>query len=135
MLKNIAHIGIAVRDIEASTALFKTLLARDPDHAEDLVEHHVRTVMFTVGEARLELTQALDPESTIARFIEKRGEGVHHVSFVVEDVRSELERLKSAGFQLIDEVPRPGADGTLVAFLHPKSTNGVLIELSEKPVL
>ena len=132
MFKRVSHIGLAVRDIEASTALFRRLFGKEPDHAERLPEHKVSTAMFDVGGSMLELTAALDADSPIARFIDKRGEGVHHISFVVEDVRSELARLKAAGFQLIDEEPRPGADGTLVAFLHPKSTNGVLIEISQK---
>jgi len=132
MFEKISHIGIAVRDIEASSALFQTLFGKKPDHAEDLPEHKVKTAMFAVGESAIELTQALDPESPVAKFIEKKGEGVHHVSFIVDDIDAELARLKAAGFQLIDERPRPGADGHRVAFLHPKSTNGVLIEISQK---
>ena len=135
MFEKISHIGIAVKDIEASSALFQALFGKRPDRAEDLPEHKVRTAMFTVGESAIELTEALDSESPIARFIEKRGEGVHHVSFVVDDIDAELVRLKAAGFQLIDERPRPGADGHRVAFLHPKSTNGVLIEISQKPAV
>jgi methylmalonyl-CoA/ethylmalonyl-CoA epimerase len=92
----------------------------------------VNTALFTVGESSIELTEATDRESPIARFIEKRGEGVHHVSFAVDDIKREMARLKDLGFQLIDEKPRLGADGYYVAFLHPKSTNGVLIELSQK---
>ena len=132
MFEKISHIGIAVRDIEASSALFQTLFGKKPDHAEDLPEHKVKTAMFAVGESAIELTQALDPESPVAKFIENKGEGVHHVSFIVDDIDAELARLKAAGFQLIDERPRPGADGHRVAFLHPKSTNGVLIEISQK---
>ena len=132
MFEKISHIGIAVKDIKASSTLFQTLFGKSPDHVEDLPEHKVKTAMFTVGESAIELTEALDPESPIARFIEKRGEGVHHVSFIVDDIEAELARLKAAGFQLIDERPRPGADGHRVAFLHPKSTNGVLIEISQK---
>jgi methylmalonyl-CoA/ethylmalonyl-CoA epimerase len=135
MFEKISHIGIAVKDIEASSALFQALFGKRPDRAEDLPEHKVRTAMFTVGESAIELTEALDSESPIAGFIEKRGEGVHHVSFVVDDIEGELVRLKAAGFQLIDERPRPGADGHRVAFLHPKSTNGVLIEISQKPAV
>jgi len=88
--------------------------------------------MFTTGETHIELLQATGPESAISRFIEKRGEGAHHVALDVEDIRMELSRLKAAGFQLVDETPRKGAGGCLVAFLHPKSTNGVLIELVQK---
>jgi methylmalonyl-CoA/ethylmalonyl-CoA epimerase len=132
MFEKISHIGVAVKDIKASSALFQTLFGKRPDHSEDLPEHKVKTAMFTIGESAIELTEALDPESPIAKFIEKWGEGVHHVSFVVDDIEAELARLKAAGFQLIDEHPRPGADGHRVAFLHPKSTNGVLIEISQK---
>lgn len=132
MFEKISHIGVAVKDIEASTALFRKLFGKEPDRAEELLEHMVKTAMFDFGSSSMELTEALDPESPIARFIEKRGEGVHHVSFVVDDIEMELARLKAAGFRLIDERPRPGADGFLVAFLHPKTTNGVLIEISQK---
>jgi methylmalonyl-CoA/ethylmalonyl-CoA epimerase len=132
VVEKISHIGIAVKDIVASTALFQSLFGRGPDQAEDVPEHKVRTAMFAVGASSIELTQALDPESPIAKFIEKRGEGIHHVSFLVDDIEAELDRLKAAGFQLIDERPRLGADGHRVAFLHPKSTNGVLIEISQK---
>lgn len=132
MFEKISHIGIAVKDIEASTALFQKIFGKGPDHAEDLAGHKVRTAMFTVGTSAIELTQALDPESPVAKFIANRGEGMHHVSFVVDDIEAELARLKAAGFQLIDEQSRPGADGYQVAFLHPKSTNGVLIEISQK---
>jgi methylmalonyl-CoA/ethylmalonyl-CoA epimerase len=135
MFEKISHIGIAVKDIEASSALFQALFGKRPDRAEDLPEHKVRTAMFIVGESAIELTEALDSESPVAKFIEKRGEGVHHVSFVVDDIDAELVRLKADGFQLIDERPRPGADGHRVAFLHPKSTNGVLIEISQKPAV
>lgn len=132
MMKSIAHIGIAVSDIEASKALFAKLFGKSPDREETLPEHKVKTAMFDIGDSHIELTESLDPSSPIARFLEKRGEGVHHVSFEVEDVGKELDRLKRLGFQLIDEIPRPGADGCLVAFLHPKSTNGVLVEISQK---
>jgi methylmalonyl-CoA/ethylmalonyl-CoA epimerase len=132
MFEKISHIGLAVKDIEASAKLFRALFGKDPEYTETLTGHNVRTAMFRFGASAVELTQALDPESPIAKFIEKRGEGVHHVSFVVDDVDSELARLKTAGFQLIDEQARPGADGYRVAFLHPKSTNGVLIEISQK---
>ena len=132
MFDKISHIGIAVKDIRASSTLFQSLFGKEPDHAEDLPDHKVRTAMFRVGDSAIELTQALDPESPIAKFIENRGEGVHHVSFIVDDIDKELARLRAEGFQLIDEQSRPGADGYRVAFLHPKSTNGVLIEISQK---
>lgn len=132
MFKSIAHIGIAVKDLGESRELFRKLLNNTPDHEEEVPDQKVSTVMFRVGETSIELLAATQPDSPIARFIERRGEGVHHVSFVVDDIDAELKRLKQMGFQLIDERAREGADGYLVAFLHPKSTNGVLIEISQK---
>jgi methylmalonyl-CoA/ethylmalonyl-CoA epimerase len=132
MFKSIAHIGVAVKDLSASQALFEKLFGKQPDHREEVPDQKVATAMFQVGETAVELTAATSPESPIARFLEKRGEGVHHISFVVDDVVAELARLKSLGFQLIDETPRVGADNYAVAFLHPKSTNGVLIEISQR---
>jgi methylmalonyl-CoA/ethylmalonyl-CoA epimerase len=130
--KKIAHIGIAVKDLDAAAQLFEKLLGRSADRVENVPAHGVRAAMFTVSESSLELTQATNPESPISKFIEKRGEGVHHISFVVDDIEREIVRLKNDGFQFIDERPRVGADGCYVVFLHPKSTNGVLIELSQK---
>ena len=132
MFKRIAHIGVAVKDIAASSALFEKLFGKKADHVELVSDQKVATAMFQIGETAIELVAASGRDSTIARFIEKRGEGIHHISFVVDDIEAELKRLKSQGFQLIDETPRLGADGYYVAFLHPKSTNGVLIEISQK---
>lgn len=133
MIKSIAHIGIAVKDLEASGRLFRNLLGKQPDHEEEVADQKVKTVFFTIDGGAIELTAATDPNSPIAMSIEKRGEGVHHLSFVVDDLERELVRLQALGFQVIDQKPRTGADGYLVAFLHPKSTNGVLIELCQKP--
>lgn len=132
MFGPIAHIGIAVRDLDASVRLFTTLLGHGPDHLEEVADQRVKTALFTGGESAIELLQATSPESSIAKFIEKRGEGIHHVSFVVKDIAAELHRLEQEGVVLVDRVPRKGAGGYLVAFLHPKSTNGVLIELGQK---
>jgi methylmalonyl-CoA/ethylmalonyl-CoA epimerase len=132
MFRSIAHIGIAVKHLGESRELFRKLLNSAPDHEEEVADQKVSTVMFRVGGTSIELLAATQPDSPIARFIEKRGEGVHHISFVVDDIDAELKRLKQEGFQLIDERPREGADGYLVAFLHPKSTNGVLVEISQK---
>ncbi len=132
MLNHISHVGIAVNDLEASVKLFASLLGREPEHREEVPDQKVLTAMFGGGEAHIELLQATTPDSAIAKFLEKRGEGIHHISFDVDDIRSELARLDAAGFQLIDKEPRKGAGGCLVAFLHPKSTNGVLIELSQR---
>ena len=132
MFNNVSHIGIAVKDLQASVELFSSLFGKQPDHVEDVPDQKVKTAMFTVGSSSIELTQGTDSSSPVTRFLEKRGEGVHHLSFVVDDIERELIRLKGAGFQLVDERPRVGADGYLVAFLHPQSTNGVLIEISQK---
>ena len=127
----IAHIGIAVKDLEASKKLFGSLTGSAASHEETVADQKVRTAMFAFGETSLELLEGTAPDSPITRFIEKRGEGIHHIAIVVDDLESELLRLKQEGFQLIDEHPRMGAGNMLVAFLHPKSTNGVLIELSQ----
>lgn len=132
MIESLAHIGIAVKDLEVASKLFETLLGKPSDHSEHVPDQKVKTAFFHIGQAAIELTAATDPESPIAKFIIKRGEGIHHLSFVVEDLEQELARLKAEGFQLVDETPRAGAGGHAVAFLHPKSTNGVLIELCQK---
>jgi methylmalonyl-CoA/ethylmalonyl-CoA epimerase len=132
MLKKIAHIGVAVKNLEASTETFSRLLNTKDVKTEEVNDQKVRLAFFHVGEMSIELTESTSPDSPISKFIEKRGEGVHHVSFVVDDIRAELARLKSEGFQLIDEQPRLGAGGYWIAFVHPKSTNGVLIEISQK---
>ena len=132
MFGPIAHIGLAVRDLKESKRLFESLFGVPPDHEETVPGQQVNTAMFSTGETRIELLEGTSPDSAIAKFIEKRGEGIHHISFMVKDIASELRRLREAGFRLVDETPRPGADNCLVAFLHPQSTNGVLIELSQK---
>ena len=132
MFGKIAHIGIAVKDLNKSIGLFSTIIGSKPIHVERVEDQHVNTAMFSFGDLSIELLESTSPGSSIATFIEKRGEGMHHLSFAVEDIALELDRLKKEGFQLIDEHPRKGADNCLVAFLHPKSTNGVLIEISQK---
>jgi len=133
MDRKLAHVGIAVKSIAASVPLFEKLFPQDHVAVEEVSDQGVRVAFFHAGACKLELTEATRPESPIAKFIEKRGEGVHHLSFEVEDLQAELDRLKSAGMRLIDERPRAGAGGCLIAFVHPSSTNGVLIELSQKP--
>lgn len=128
----VSHIGIAVKSIKTSSTVFERLLGKKADHGEYVANQNVETAMFNVGETSIELLEASSPSSAIAKFIEHRGEGIHHVSLTVDDIVKELARLKKEGFQLIDESPRPGAGGTLIAFVHPKSTNGVLIEISQK---
>lgn len=124
------HIGIAVRSIDA--ARIYEALGLTIDHVETVETQGVRTAFLSIGDASLELLEPTGPESTIARFIEKRGEGIHHICLRVDDIEAHLARLKEAGFRLIDEAPVPGAHGCRVAFLHPAAGNGVLIELSEK---
>jgi methylmalonyl-CoA/ethylmalonyl-CoA epimerase len=127
----ISHFGIAVRDLKNAEQLFGKLLGDSHIHHEEVADQKVRIASFELGDARVELTEPTSEDSPISKFLEKRGEGIHHVAFEVEDVAKELARLKSQGFQLIDETPRPGSHNTLIAFLHPKSTNGVLVELCQ----
>ena len=126
------HIGIAVKDIEASNQLFKDLFNRPHYKIEEVESEGVKTSFFQVGESKVELLEATNPDSAIAKFIEKRGEGIHHLAFEVEDIDSELRRLSGLGYQLIHQTPKDGADNKRIAFLHPKSTNGVLIELCQE---
>ena len=128
----ISHIAIAVEDLDAASKAFETLVGNKVDHFEEVSDQKVKVGMLPVGESRLELVGPSDPSSTIVKFISKRGEGIHHICFEVADIRAELRRLKDAGFQLIDDEPRHGADGHLIAFIHPRTTGGVLVELSEK---
>jgi len=132
MTKRISHLGIAVKDLAASEALFAKLLGDDHVHHEIVEDQGVSIASFNIGESVIELTAPLRDDSGIAKFIAKRGEGIHHLAIEVDDVASELKRLKAEGIQLIDEVAKPGAHEMLIAFLHPKSTNGVLVELCQK---
>lgn len=128
----LSHVGLAVKNLDEATKLFSKLFNIQHIPTEEVTDQKVRVGLCHLENASVELTEATVPDSPIAKFIEKRGEGVHHLSFEVNDIESELARLKSEGFQLIDEKPRIGAGGYLIAFVHPKSTNGVLIELSQK---
>ncbi|MGB0769725.1 MAG: methylmalonyl-CoA epimerase [Flavobacteriaceae bacterium] len=130
-MKKIEHIGIAVKDLDVSNTLFEKLLGVSHYKIEDVATEGVKTSFFKVGESKIELLQATSPNSPIAKFIEKRGEGVHHLAFDVEDLEAEIERLKNEGFELIDDIPKQGADHKKIAFLHPKSSGGVLIELCQ----
>lgn len=131
MLK-IEHIGIAVKDIESSNALF-TKLFGEPQYKTEAVESEgVKTSFFKVGPNKIELLEATNQHSAIAKFIDKKGEGIHHIAFDVADITAEINRLKNEGFVVLNEVPKKGADNKLVAFLHPKGTNGVLIELCQE---
>lgn len=130
----IEHLGIAVKSLETSDNLFARLLGK-PNYKQESVEREgVVTSFYEVGESKIELLEASTAESPISKFIERRGEGIHHIAFGVDDIQAEISRLKEAGFEFISEVPKDGADNKLVVFLHPKSTNGVLVELcQEKP--
>lgn len=132
MLKKIEHIGIAVKDLEVSNELFEKLLGVPAYKSEEVESEGVITSFFKNGPNKMELLAATKPDSAIAKFLDKRGEGVHHISFEVDDIVLEIARLKKEGFVVLDENPRKGADNKWVAFLHPKSTNGVLIELCQE---
>ena len=132
MVRKVNHIAIAVKDVEASAKLFKTLLGIAPGHTETLLDERVKVAFFKLGESRIELIEGIGSENPTAKFIEKRGEGIHHICLEIEDLPATLRRLDAAGFPLIDKVPKTGAGGTRVAFLHPKGCNGVLVELVER---
>ena len=131
-MKNIEHIGIAVKDIDASCDLYEKLLGSGCYKREIVESEGVDTAFFMTGEHKIELLSATSDTSPIARFLEKKGEGIHHIAFNVDDILLEMERLKTAGFILLNELPKPGADNKLVCFVHPKGTNGVLVELCQE---
>ncbi|HEU4497680.1 MAG TPA: methylmalonyl-CoA epimerase [Flavobacterium sp.] len=131
-MKKIEHIGIAVKDLEASNQLFEKLLGAPPYKQEEVASEGVKTSFFKNGPNKVELLEATGPESPIAKFLEKKGEGIHHIAFDVEDVAAEIKRLQAEGFTVLNETPKKGADNKLVAFLHPKGTGGVLIELCQE---
>jgi len=131
MLK-IEHIGIAVKDLNNSNELFKKLFGQAHYKMEEVQSEGVNTSFFQIGENKIELLVATNPDSPIAKFIEKKGEGIHHIAFDVADIRSEMKRLEGEGFVLLNQEPKHGADNKLVCFLHPKGTNGVLIELCQE---
>jgi methylmalonyl-CoA/ethylmalonyl-CoA epimerase len=132
MMRKIEHIGIAVKDLEVSNLIFEKLFGAPAYKFEDVETEGVTTSFFMNGPNKIELLAATNPESPIAKFIEKKGEGIHHIAFDVEDIVSEIARLKNEGFVVLNETPKKGADNKIVAFLHPKSTNGVLIELCQE---
>jgi methylmalonyl-CoA/ethylmalonyl-CoA epimerase len=131
MLK-IEHIGIAVKNIEQSNDLFTKLFNKSPYKLEKVETEGVSTSFFMLGESKIELLEATNPDSAIAKFIDKKGEGIHHIAFEVQDIYAEMERLKNEGFTLLNEQPKKGADNKLICFLHPKSSNGVLVELCQE---
>ena len=131
-MRKIEHIGIAVKDLEVSNLVFEKLFGAPAYKFEDVETEGVTTSFFMNGPNKIELLAATNLESPIAKFIEKKGEGIHHIAFDVEDIVSEIARLKNEGFVVLNEIPKKGADNKIVAFLHPKSTNGVLIELCQE---
>jgi methylmalonyl-CoA/ethylmalonyl-CoA epimerase len=131
MLKSINHIGIAVKDIEKSKEIFKKLFGVEKFHSEKVDSQKVEVASFSVGGVLIELTAPTDESSPIAKFIEKKGEGIHHIAFETDNINNELERLKAGEIQLINETAQPGAHDMQIAFLHPKSTNSVLMEICQ----
>jgi methylmalonyl-CoA/ethylmalonyl-CoA epimerase len=127
----IEHLGIAVKDLAAANELYTSLLGSGPYKEEEVDSEKVMTSFFQTGASKIELLAATAPESAIARHVEKRGEGIHHIAFRVDDIQAEMERLRQAGFRLLNDAPKRGADNMLVCFVHPKSANGVLVELCQ----
>jgi len=133
-MRKIEHLGIAVKDLNQASKLYESLLGKASYKTEKVESEGVTTQFFQLGESKIELLEATNPESPIAKFIEKRGEGVHHIAFDVADIEAEIKRLKEEGFDLIHQTPKEGADNKLIAFLHPKSSGGVLVELCQEKV-
>ncbi len=132
MIEKIEHIGIAVKNIEQANQVYEKILGVAPYKMENVASEGVQTSFFNTGESKIELLEATNPESAIAKFIAKKGEGVHHIAFGVKDIQTEMKRLSKAGFTVLNEKPKKGADNKLVCFVHPKNTNGVLIELCQE---
>ena len=130
---HIEHIGIAVSNLDESMAFYEKVLGLKCYNIEEVADQKVRTAFFMVGQTKIELLESTDPQGTIARFIEKRGEGIHHIAFAVENLEEKLKHASDEGVRLIDTRPRKGAEGLDIAFLHPASAHGVLIELCEHP--
>jgi len=131
MKATLDHIGIAVKDLAAALAFYRDALGLDIEGTEDVASQKVRAHFAGVGESRLELLEAIGPDSPIAKFLDKRGPGLHHITLRVDDIQAALDQLRAKGIRLIDEQPRPGAERSLVAFVHPASTGGVLVELKQ----
>ena len=131
-MNKIEHIGIAVKKLDNSIDIYQRLLNADCYKTELVASEYVNTAFFKTGENKVELLEATSPDSAIAKFIEKKGEGIHHIAFAVDDIIEEMERLKNEGFVLLNEQPKKGADNKMVCFVHPKDTNGVLIELCQE---
>ena len=132
VMKKIEHLGIAVKDLATSNILFEKLLGVPHYKTEEVLSEGVRTSFFKIGDSKIELLEALDNEGPIAKFLTKKGEGVHHIAFEVEDIVKEIARLEEEGFEVLNKIPKQGADNKLVAFLHPKTANGILVELCQE---
>jgi methylmalonyl-CoA/ethylmalonyl-CoA epimerase len=133
MIEDIDHVGIAVRDLEASVERYRQAFGVEPTHRETVTDQGVEEVLFKVGTSYVQLLRALGPDTPVGRFLERRGEGVHHVGYRVADIGTALRHLEEQGLPLVDREPRPGSRGTTVAFVHPKGLDGVLIELVQEP--
>lgn len=131
-MEKIEHVGIAVKNLAEANKRYESLLGTPPYKTETVEAEGVETSFFRIGESKIELLEATNPQSAIAKFIEKKGEGIHHIAFAVKNIEAEMERLKNEGFILLNETPKMGADNKLVAFFHPKSTHGVLVELCQE---
>ena len=133
MKARLDHIGIAVSDIDAALTFYRDALGLEVDSPEEVTSQRVRAHFIPAGDAALELLEATADDSPIAKYVSKRGPGLHHITLRVDDIRAALAQLKARGVRLIDDEPRPGAHGSLVAFIHPASAHGVLVELSQRP--
>lgn len=134
-MNKIEHIGIAVRNLAGSSLIYEKILGIKSYKKEEVASEGVLTEFFKIGDSKIELLQSINDNSAITNFIEKRGEGLHHIAFEVKDIYAEVERLKSEGFRMINEKPKLGADNKLICFVHPKETNGVLIEICQEIIL
>lgn len=132
MLKKIEHLGIAVESIEKSIPIYEALLGSACYKMEIVASEHVKTAFFQIGESKIELLEATHQDSPIAKFLEKKGKGIHHIAFDVEDIESEIDRLVKLDFVMIQQTPKNGADNKIIAFLHPKTTDGILVELCQE---
>ncbi len=132
MILRVEHIGIAVKEMKSANTLFESLLGISNYKIENVESENVATSFFKTGETKIELLEATSEMSAIAKFIEKKGQGIHHIAFETDDIVKEMARLKSLGFELLSDVPKKGADNKLICFLHPKSTTGVLVELCQE---
>lgn len=134
MILKIEHLGIAVENLQESIPVYEALFETPCYKIEEVASEFVKTAFFRIGDAKIELLEASNPDSAIAKFLAKKGKGIHHIAFEVDDIEFEINRLKTKGFQLIQETPKDGADHKRIAFLHPKSTDGILIELCQEKI-